>query len=148
MISRLLRNWLSLHPPLIALNKIAHHAARSHFEAFLASAMPRSHLPPFVAAPRKNLLSVLLLSCGSSSPSRRFFLSPVRRPFSATHFPGHCFGLIPASCSFTSSAFPVPPQKRWVPSHKAAARFGSSSPRFWVPQENGARKRRFKKCLT
>src|SRR6266849_10944954 len=30
----------------------------------------------------------------------------------------------------------------WVPSHKAAARFGSRSPRFWVPQENGARKRR------
>jgi hypothetical protein len=26
----------------------------------------------------------------------------------------------------------------WVPSHKAAARFGSSSPRFWVPQKNGA----------
>jgi hypothetical protein len=68
--------------------------------------------------------------------------------FSATHFPGHCFRLIPASCSFASSAFPVPPQELWVPSHKAAARFGSRSPRFWVPQENGARKRRFKKCLT
>jgi single-strand DNA-binding protein len=26
------------------------------------------------------------------------------------------------------------------PSHKAAARFGSSSPRFWVPQKNGAEK--------
>ncbi len=30
----------------------------------------------------------------------------------------------------------------WVPSHKAAARFGSRSHRFRVPQENGARKRR------
>jgi hypothetical protein len=28
----------------------------------------------------------------------------------------------------------------WVPSHKAAARFGSRSPRFWVPQKNGAEK--------
>jgi hypothetical protein len=26
------------------------------------------------------------------------------------------------------------------PSHKAAARFGSRSPRFWVPQKNGAEK--------
>ncbi len=30
--------------------------------------------------------------------------------------------------------------KHWVPSHKAAARFGSSSPRFWVPQKNEAEK--------
>src|SRR5438552_2036824 len=51
-------------------------------------------------------------------------------------FPGHGFGPIPASCSFASSAFPVPPQKHCVPSHKAAARLGSRSPRFWVPQEN------------
>jgi hypothetical protein len=79
---------------------------------------------------------------------RRFALSSVRHPFSATHFLGHCFGLIPASCSFASSAFPVPPLPHWVPFHKAATRFGSRSPRFWVPQENGARKRRFKKCLT
>ncbi len=28
----------------------------------------------------------------------------------------------------------------WVPSHKAVARFGSSSPRFRVPQKNGAEK--------
>ena len=35
-------------------------------------------------------------------------LSTLRSP-SATHFLDHCFGLIPASCSFTSSAFPVPP---------------------------------------
>src|SRR5579859_7033304 len=33
------------------------------------------------------------------------------------------------------------------PSQYAAARFGSSSPRFLVPQENGARKRRFKNEL-
>jgi hypothetical protein len=32
-----------------------------------------------------------------------------KRPFSAAHFLGHGFGLIPASCRFASSAFPVPP---------------------------------------
>src|SRR6266404_1636264 len=31
----------------------------------------------------------------------------------------------------------------WVPSHKAAARFGSSSPRFWVPQKMGQKKETF-----
>src|SRR5438105_2043839 len=31
-------------------------------------------------------------------------------PFSATHFPGHCFGSIPAPGSFAASAFPVPPE--------------------------------------
>src|SRR5437899_1334970 len=66
--------------------------------------------------------------------------SSVGQPFAAAHFSGHCFRLIPASGSFVTSAFPVPPLPRWVPSHKAAARFGSSSPRFWVPQKNGAEK--------
>ncbi len=33
----------------------------------------------------------------------------VGRPFSAANFPGHCFGPIPASGSFASSAFAVPP---------------------------------------
>jgi len=31
-------------------------------------------------------------------------------PFSASHFLGHCFGLIPAPGSFAASAFPVPPE--------------------------------------
>src|SRR3981189_164109 len=66
--------------------------------------------------------------------------SSAGRPFSATHFLGHCFWLIPASGSLPSSAFPVPRLRHWVPSNKAAARFGSRSPRFWVPQENGAEK--------
>jgi hypothetical protein len=57
--------------------------------------------------------------------------------------PGHCFGLIPAPGSFAASAFPVPPLHHWVPSHKAAARFGSSSPRFWVPQKMGQKKEIF-----
>src|SRR5271169_2643113 len=48
--------------------------------------------------------------------SRQFLLRVVaRHPFSAAHFPGHCFGLIPASCSFTASAFPVLPLTPWVP---------------------------------
>src|SRR5260370_7514577 len=44
-----------------------------------------------------------------------FFLSPVRHPFSATHFPGHCFRLIPPSGNFAASAFPLPRQTPWVP---------------------------------
>jgi hypothetical protein len=72
---------------------------------------------------------------------RTDLLSSAGQPFSAAHFSGHCFRLIPASCSFAASAFPVPPlHHHWVPSHKAAARFGSSSPRFWVSQKNGAEK--------
>src|SRR6266550_7543824 len=58
-------------------------------------------------------------------------LSSVGGPFSAAHFSGHRFRLVPASGSFAASAFPVPPlHHHWVPSHKAAARFGSRSPRF------------------
>src|SRR4029077_21074950 len=83
------------------------------------------------------------LTLSAVRPSRVDCLSsPVSQPFSAAHFSGHCFRLIPASGSFTASAFPVPPLHHWVPSHKAAARFGSSSLRFWVPQKNGAEKRR------
>ena len=63
-----------------------------------------------------------------------------RPAFFYRSFPGHCFRLIPASCSFASSAFPVPPLHHRVPSHKAAACLGSRSPRFWVPQKNGAEK--------
>jgi single-strand DNA-binding protein len=67
-------------------------------------------------------------------------LIPVSQPFSTTHFLGHCFRLIPAPGSFAASAFTVPRHNFLGPSHKAAPRFGSSSPRFWVPQENGAEK--------
>jgi hypothetical protein len=45
--------------------------------------------------------------------------------------------LIPASCSFTSSAFPVPPLHHWVPSHKAA-RLGSRSLRAETPSSSDA----------
>src|SRR5439155_25143827 len=51
---------------------------------------------------------------------RTDLLSSAGRPFSATHFLGHCFGLIPASGSFPSSAFPVPPLHHRVPSHQPA----------------------------
>jgi len=47
-----------------------------------------------------------------------------------------------------ASAFPVPPLHHWVPSHKAATCFGSSSPRFWVPQKNGAEKGDIFQCPT
>ena len=68
--------------------------------------------------------------------------SSAGRPFSVTHFLGHCFGLIPAPCSFASSAFPVPPLHHWVPSDKAAARFGSSSHSLLGAPEKWGRKRR------
>jgi integrase len=55
-------------------------------------------------------------------------LSPVHVPFSAAHFLGHGFGLIPAPGSFAPSAFTVPPPTGLVPSQNAAARFGSSGP--------------------
>jgi hypothetical protein len=32
-------------------------------------------------------------------------------PFSASHFPGHGFGPIPAPGSFAGSAFPAPPER-------------------------------------
>src|SRR5467141_4841808 len=66
--------------------------------------------------------------------------SSAGRSFSAAHFLGHCFGLIPASGSFASSAFPVPPLHHWVPSDKAAVRFGSRSHSLLGAQENGAEK--------
>jgi len=72
-----------------------------------------------------------------------------RHPFSATHFLGHCFGLIPASGSFASSAFPVPPLHHWVPSDKAAARFGSRSHSLLgAPRKWGKKKEKIQLCLT
>src|ERR1700675_4742087 len=75
--------------------------------------------------------------------SHRLSPSSVGFPFSAAHSSRHCFRLIPASCSFAASAFPAPPLHHRVPSHKAAARLGSRSPRFWVPQKNGQKKETF-----
>src|SRR5437879_13587932 len=75
--------------------------------------------------------------------------SSAGRPFSATHFLGHCFGLIPASGSFASSAFPVPPLHHWVPSDKAAACFGSSSHSLpGAPRKWGKKKEKIQLCLT
>src|SRR5207249_10593245 len=91
-------------------------------------------------AARQTILAVAMAPVGL--PVTRFLLSSVGDPFSSPHFPGHCFRLIPASGSFAASAFPVPPLHHWVPSHKAAARFGSTSPRFWGAPEKWGRKRR------
>src|SRR6266850_852693 len=75
--------------------------------------------------------------------------SSVSQPFSATHFLGHCFGLIPASGSFAASAFPVPPSTRLDPSHKAAARFGSRSHSLLcAPRKWGKKKEKIQLCLT
>src|SRR6267154_1096454 len=73
-----------------------------------------------------------------------------RPPFSAVHFPGHCFGLIPGPGSFASSAFPVPPElHHWVPSDKAAARFGSRSHSLLgAPRKWGKKREKIQLCLT
>jgi hypothetical protein len=68
-------------------------------------------------------------------------LSWANQPFSAAHF------LATASGQFLRPAlrglcFPGSALTPLGPSHKAAARFGSSSPRFWVPLENAASKSR------
>src|SRR5258706_1398027 len=74
--------------------------------------------------------------------------SSVRHSFSAAHFPGHCFGLIPAPSSFASSAFTAPP-KPLGPSHKAAARFGSRSHSLLgAPRKWGKKKEKIQLCLT
>ncbi len=68
-------------------------------------------------------------------------LSAVHLLFSATHFLGHGFGLIPAPGSFAASAFTVPPEMmRWVPPIKQPLALGAEATRFCVPQENGAEK--------
>src|SRR4029077_18557883 len=75
--------------------------------------------------------------------------SSVGKPFSDAHFSGHCFRLIPASCSFASSAFPVPPLPHWVPSHKAAALFGSRSHSLLgAPRKWGKKKEKIQSWLT
>ena len=80
---------------------------------------------------------------------RTDLLSSAGRPFSATHFLGHCFGLIPASGSFASSTFPVPPLPHWVPSDKAATRFGSRSHSLLgAPRKWGKKKEKIQLCLT
>src|SRR5258705_283542 len=72
----------------------------------------------------------------------RFSLSKVDRPFSATHFLRRCFGLIPTSCSFADSASRFRPYTIGFPPIKHPLALGAAASRFWVPQENGARKRR------
>src|SRR5258708_1878834 len=92
------------------------------------------HAPDSTSGRRSHLFSLPQLLFLRDA---RFLTASRTVPFSVAHFP---FRLIPASGSFASSAFPIPPLHYWVPSHKAAARFGSRSPRFWVPQKNGAEK--------
>jgi hypothetical protein len=57
---------------------------------------------------RSFLCSALVVHHGSLQAG---LPSSVGQPFSATHFPRHCFRLIPASGSVASSAFSVPPLK-------------------------------------
>src|ERR1700721_1968410 len=69
-------------------------------------------------------------------------LTPVNCPFSASHFLGHGFGIIPAPGSFASSAFPVPPCESSGPSQYSAPRLGSSShSALGWPKEMGQKRR-------
>src|SRR5882757_6490297 len=63
-----------------------------------------------------------------------------RPPFSATHFLGHCFGLIPASGSFAASAFPVPPLPHWVPPIKQPLALEPEALAFVCPKKMGQEK--------
>ena len=73
----------------------------------------------------------------------RILLSSAGRPFSAAHFLGHCFGLIPASVSFASSAFPVPPYTIGFPPIKQPLALEAEATRFWVPKKMGQKKETF-----
>jgi len=75
-------------------------------------------------------------SSANSAPTFPVQQASLFLPF---HFSGHCFRRILASSSFACSV-PGSALTPLGPSHKAAARFGSRSPRFWVPQKNGAEK--------
>ena len=52
----------------------------------------------------------------------------------------HCSRKRSANRCFRNGQTMVQVTHHRVPSHKAAARLGSRSPRFWVPQKNGAEK--------
>jgi hypothetical protein len=70
-------------------------------------------------------------------------LNPIRLSFGGHFLPLiflGCFGPIPAPGSFTASAFPVPPLRRWVPPRMQPLALGAAATRFWVPQENVAKK--------
>ncbi len=56
-------------------------------------------------------VSVSALVVGMSVLFIAFLTEFDKHSFSAGHFPGHCFGPIPAPGSFAASAFPVPPER-------------------------------------
>src|ERR1700683_4610517 len=57
------------------------------------------------------------------------------------HFLGHGFGIIPAPCTFSASAFPVPPSTSFGSLPECSRSSWEQYPlRPWVPQGNGAKK--------
>jgi hypothetical protein len=65
-------------------------------------------------------------------------------------FLGHCFGLIPASCSFAASAFPVPPLTAFgFPPIKQPLALEAEATRLWVaPRKWGKKKEKIQSWLT
>jgi hypothetical protein len=63
-------------------------------------------------------------------------------------FLDHCFGLVPASGSFASSAFPVPPLTRWVPPIKQPLTLEAEAIRLWMaPRKWGKKKEKIQSWL-
>jgi hypothetical protein len=88
--------------------------------------------------------------CPLSESSYRLLSSPVSLPFLPLIFLGHCFGLIPASCSFAASAFPVPPLTVFgFPPIKRPLALEAEATRLWVaPRKWGKKKEKIQSWLT
>jgi hypothetical protein len=73
---------------------------------------------------------------------RRFALSSVRHPFSATPFLGPLLRANSCVLQLRVFCFPGSSRTAWVPPIKQPLALEAEATRFCVPQENGARKRR------
>jgi hypothetical protein len=95
---------------------------------------------------RARSVGVLIFLCSASAvhdgSCHPDLPSSVGRPFSAAHILGTASGslLRPAASRLLLSRFL--PLTRWVPPIKQPLALEAEATRFWVPQENGARKRR------
>jgi hypothetical protein len=109
------------HPPPCLLFRWLHRSLSCGLREHAASVNLRFHFPS----------TVRILA--------RFGVNRVR-VFFCPHFPGHCFGLIPASGSFASSAFPVPRQTSWVPPIKQPLALEAAALASGCPRKMGQKK--------
>src|SRR6266699_4216283 len=117
---------------MIPLCATATVAGAARIEPPLSNPSNRSNIRLFLFTLAAHIPRLALRRCSSS----------VGQPFSAAHFfwallqANSCVRQLRSFCFHGSS----PHTHNMGPSYKAAARFGSRSPRFWVPQKNGAEK--------